>query len=103
MAKGYSQIPGIDYFDAFFPVVCLETIKVLLALATIHDWEIQQMDVKGTYLNGILKEEVFMAQPEGYEDGSNKTCHLLKTLYGLKQSGHEWNVELNSQLTKHGY
>ena len=103
VAKGYSQIPGIDYFDVFSPVVRLETIRALLALAAMHDWEIQQMDVKGAYLNGILKEEVYMAQPEGYEDGSNKTCHLLKTLYGLKQSGREWNIELNSQLTKHGY
>ena len=103
VAKGYSQIPGIDYIDVFSPVVRLETIQALLALAAIHDWEIQQMDVKGTYLNGILKEEIYMAQPEGYENGSNKTCRLMKTLYGLKQSGHERNIELNSQLSKHGY
>ena len=102
VAKGYFQIPGIDYFDVFSPVVHFETIRVL-ALATMHDWEIQQMDVKGAYLNGILKEEVYMAQPEGYEDGSNKICHLLKTLYGLKQSGHEWNIELNSQFKGNRY
>jgi Reverse transcriptase (RNA-dependent DNA polymerase) len=47
------------------------------------------MDVKGAYLNGNLKEEIFMMQLEGYSDGSNKACQLLKTLYGLKQSGHE--------------
>ena len=74
-----------------------------MALAATEDWEINQMDVKGAYLNGHLKEEIYMAQPDGYEDGSNKSCHLLKTLYGLKQSGREWNTELNIQLSKHGY
>ena len=63
----------------------------------------QQMDVKGTYLNGTLKEEIYMAQPEGYDDGSNKACRLKKTLYGLKQSGREWNTELDFQLGKRGY
>jgi Reverse transcriptase (RNA-dependent DNA polymerase) len=61
------------------------------------------MDVKGAYLNGNLKEEVFMTQPEGYGVGSNKACQLLKTLYGLKQSGREWNMELNIKLEKCGY
>jgi len=75
-------------------------IRALLALATIEDWEINQMDVKGAYLNGHLKEEIYMAQPDGYEDGSNKACCLIKTLYGLKQSGCEWNTELNVQLSK---
>jgi reverse transcriptase-like protein len=64
---------------------------------------VQQMDIKGAYLNGTLKEEIYMSQPEGYEDGSGKTCRLIKTLYGLKQSGREWNSELNTQLGKCGY
>jgi hypothetical protein len=68
-----------------------------------EDWEMQQMDVKGAYLNGNLKEEIYMAQPEGYRDNSNKACQLIKTLYGLKQSGREWNIELDTQLGKRGY
>ena len=103
VAKGYSQVLGIDYIDVFSPVVRLETIRVLLARAAIEDWEMQQMDVKGAYLNGTLKEEIYMAQPEGYDDGSNKACRLKKTLYGLKQSGREWNTELDIQLGKRGY
>jgi len=103
VAKGYSQILGIDYMDVFSPVVCLATICTLLALAAVEDWEIQQMDVKGAYLNGNLKEEIYMMQPEGYGDGSDKACQLLKTLYGLKQSGHEWNIEFNIKLEKCGY
>jgi hypothetical protein len=61
------------------------------------------MDVKGVYLNGVLKEEVYMAQPEGYNDGTGRVCRLRKTLYGLKQSGREWNLELNSRLTNIGF
>jgi len=103
VVKGYSQIPGMDYIDVFSLVVRLETIRALLALATDQDWEIQQMDVKGTYLNGTLKEEIYMARPDGYSDGTNKACRLIKTLYRLKQSGREWNIELNNQLSKCGY
>ena len=60
--------------DVFSPVVCLATICALLALAAVEDWEIQQMDVKGAYLNGNLKEEIYMMQPDGYSDGSDKAC-----------------------------
>ncbi len=61
------------------------------------------MDVKGAYLNGTLRETVYMKQPEGYDDGSGRVCLLAKTLYGLKQSGREWNLELDHKLQKHGY
>ena len=98
VAKGYSQIPGMDYMDTFSPVVRLETIRAILALAVSQNWEIQQMDVKGAYLNGMLKEEVYMRQPEGFEDETKHICCLIKTLYGLKQSRREWNIKLNGKL-----
>ena len=85
----------MDYTDTFSPVVRLETIWTLLALAVTKDWEIQQMDVKGAYLNGTIKEQIYMKQPEGYDDGTGHICHLIKSLYGLKQTGHKWNNELN--------
>ena len=78
-------------------------IRAILALAVKNDWEIQQMDVKGAYLNGDLKEEIYMNQLEGFDDGTSRLCHLIKTIYGLKQSGQEWNHKLNTKLTEMGF
>jgi len=103
VAKGYSQQPGMDYTNTFSPVVRLETIRNLLALAVAKNWEIQQMDVRGAYLNGTIKEQIYMQQPEGYDDGTGHLCHLIKSLYGLKQAGREWNNELNKQLESLGW
>jgi hypothetical protein len=61
------------------------------------------MDVKGAYLNSNLKEKVYMHQPEGFDDGTRRVCLLIKTIYGLKQSGHEWNNELDKKLKAKGY
>ena len=74
VAKGYTQMPGMDYMDTYTPVVCLETIHTLLALAISEDWEIQQMDVKGAYLNGRIKEEIYMKQHDGYDDRTDHLC-----------------------------
>ena len=61
------------------------------------------MDVKGAYLNGLLLERVFMKQPDGYSDGTHRICQLIKTLYGLKQAGREWNKVLNTRLQRRGF
>jgi hypothetical protein len=66
VAKGCSQRPGFDYLETFSPVVWMETIRAILALVPIKGLKVQQMDIKGAYLNGILKEKVYMRQPEGY-------------------------------------
>ena len=97
VAKGCSQILGMDYVDIFSPVVWLESLQAILALATAEDWEICHMDVKGVYLNEILKEKIYMEQPEGFTDGMMSVCQLIKTLYRLKQSGCEWNLQLNKK------
>jgi hypothetical protein len=81
----------------------METLRVILAIAIIKNYSILQMDVKGAYLNGTLKEKVYMTQPEGHNDGTGRVCLLVKTLYGLKPSGREWNIELDNKLKKYGF
>jgi hypothetical protein len=84
--------------DIFSPVVCLKTIQEILSLVRSKNLRIQQMDIKNAYLNGILKEKVYMCQPNGFDDGTGQVCWLIKILYRLKQSRCEWNQELDKQL-----
>jgi hypothetical protein len=103
VAKGCAQCPGHNYMEMFSPVVRMDTVRAILALVPSKKLQLQQMDVKGAYLNGVLQETIFMKQPEGCEDGTGRVCRLVKTLYGLKQSGCEWNKQLDEKLRKHGY
>jgi hypothetical protein len=98
-----SQYKAQDYSETFSPVVHLNSLHTLVALAAMLDLEISQMDIKGAYLNGTLKEEIYMKQPEGYSDSTGRVCHLVHTLYGLKQSGHKWNKTLSSHFTSIGF
>src|SRR5258708_28041726 len=61
------------------------------------------MDMKGAYLNGTLREKFYMQQPKGFGNRTKHVCQLLKTLYGLKQSGREWNLKLDHKMHKHGF
>jgi len=81
----------------------MDSLHAILALVPIKKLKIQQLNIKGAYLNGILKEAVYMKQPEGFEDGTNWVCCLIKTLYGFKQADREWNKQLHEKLEKHGY
>jgi transposase InsO family protein len=103
VVKGCGQRLGHDYLETHSPVVRMESIRAVLAIATAKRLLIQQMDVKGAYLNGKLKETIYMRQPDGFEDGTGRVCHLLRTLYGLKQSGREWNAEFDSKMRARGY
>jgi hypothetical protein len=103
VVRGFAQRPGHDYMETFSPVVRMDTLRAILALVPIKDLKVQQMDVKGAYLNGILHETIYMKQPEGCEDGTDRVCKLLKAMYGLKQAGREWNKQLDAKLREHGY
>ena len=86
VAKGYSQVPGIDFGDIFSPVAKVTSIRLLLSVAAAFDFEVEQMDVKTTFLHGDLEEEIYMKQPEGFAVKGKKelVCKLKKSLYGLK-------------------
>ncbi|CAL2246103.1 unnamed protein product [Prunus armeniaca] len=88
VAKGYSQKPGMDYNETFAQVARLDTIRTLIALTAQKEWSLYQLDVKSAFLNGILKEEVYVEQPQGYiqENEETKVYKLNKALYGLKQA-----------------
>jgi len=76
VAKGFTQIPGLDYDETFSPVAHFESLRLLLALATLEDWHIHQMDVKSVFLNGVLDKEIYMEQPQGFivAGKENKVC-----------------------------
>jgi hypothetical protein len=85
VAKGYSQMYGIDYTETFALVVKWNTIRVLFALAAFYDLELLQMEAITALLNGDLDEIIYMDLPEGYEQ-VGMICQLLKSLYELKQA-----------------
>src|SRR5436190_5070006 len=93
VSKGFTQQKGIDFFDTYSPVARISSIRVLLALASIYNMFIHQMDVKIAFLNGDLDEEIYMDQPESFiaKGQENKMCKLAKSLYGLKQAPKQWN------------
>ena len=86
VAKGYTQKEGINYFDTYSLVTRLTTIRILIAMASIHKLIVHQMDVKTAFLNDDLDEEIYMDQPEGFmiQGQESKVCKLRKSLYGLK-------------------
>jgi hypothetical protein len=105
VAKGFTQIPGLDFDETFSPVTCFESLRMLLALAALEDWHIHQMDVKSAFLNGELEEEIYMEQPQGFIIAGQeaKVCRLLKAIYGLKQASHAWNLQFHGVLTELGF
>ncbi|GJW99141.1 retrovirus-related pol polyprotein from transposon TNT 1-94 [Tanacetum coccineum] len=100
VAKGYRQEKGINFEELFAPVARIEAIRTFIANAATKNMIIYQMDVKTAFLNGDLQEEVFVSQPEGFEDPDNPThvYRLKKALYGLKQAPRAWYDTLSKFL-----
>jgi hypothetical protein len=105
VVKGYAQQQGIDFEEVFAPVVRLEAIMLLLALAVEEGWQVHHMDVKTAFLNGDLQEEVFIQQPPGFIQlgQEHKVLKLHKALYGLHQTPRAWNLKLDEKLNMLGF
>ena len=107
VAQGFSQIGGIDYDDTYAPVAKLASSRAIIAMANRLRLELHQIDIKGAYLNGVLNadEVLFMQHPPGYKapEAGSRVLRLIKTLYGLKQSGRRWYQKLTSIFTSLGF
>ena len=107
VAQGFSQVPGVDFGKTFAPVAKSTSIRVISALAALNDWELDSFDAKRAFLWGKLQEDVYMRQPPGFEQsgpgGERLVCHLLSSLYGLKQATYDWYELLREVLTHLGF
>jgi hypothetical protein len=107
VAKGFTQVDGVDYEDTYAPVARLPSSRAIIAMANRLDLELHQVDIKGAYLNGELKdnEVLYMQHLPGYKspDAGTRVLRLVKTLYGLKQSGRRWYQKLSSIFTTLGF
>lgn len=101
VAKGFTQREGIDYHETFSPVSKKDSIRIIMALVAHFDLELHQMDVKMTFLNGDLAEDVYMCQPEGFVNPNNNklVCKLNKSIYGLKHASPQWNAKFHNVVS----
>ena len=93
-------MPGIDFGDIFFPVAKVTSIRLLLFVTTAFYFEVEQMDVKTTFLHGDLEEEIYVKQPEWFMVKGKKelVCKLNKSLYGLKKSPRMWYQKFDTYI-----
>ncbi|KAL7571065.1 hypothetical protein ACA910_003779 [Epithemia clementina (nom. ined.)] len=109
VALGYSQIPGVDYFDNFAPVVNDVTFRMIITRMMIEKWESMIIDVETAFLYGILEEEIYMKMPQGYWEVEGQQidveacCQLLKSAYGLVQAARQWWKRCIKQLKEWGF
>ena len=107
VAKGYNQVKGIDYHETFSPTANITSVRALMQIAAHNNFTVHQMDVKTAFLHAPIDTEIYLEQPEGFteksEDGDPLVYKLRKSIYGLKQSGRNWNKVLHEHLCSHGF
>ena len=105
VVKGYTQKEGVDFHDIFSPMVRLTTIRVVIAMCVVFDLHLEQLNVKTAFLHGKHEEEIYILQPEGFEEQGkeNLVCRLTKSLYGLKQTPRCWYKRFDSFISSLGY
>jgi Reverse transcriptase (RNA-dependent DNA polymerase) len=100
VAKGFTQIFGQDFTFTFAPVARWDSIRSVLCITTMNDYELCHIDVKNAYLNAPLQEEIYMVAPDG---SGSKYWRLYKGLYGLRQAGRQWYLHLHKAYHSLGY
>jgi hypothetical protein len=102
VAKGYSQIAGVDYNELYAGVAHKDSVRVFLSLVNHYDLECDQVDNRAAFLNGVLKETMHLESPEGSNIPHHTVLRLRKTLYGLKQAPHNFNREIDMWFKSQG-
>lgn len=102
VARGFKQEEKFDHSEVYAPVAKLPTLRILLAIASKHNLDIQQMDVKSAFLNGRIDEEVYLVKPEGMKN-DGKVLKLRRSLYGLKKSPRYWNERFDKLMMQEGF
>jgi hypothetical protein len=105
VAKGFTQSSGVDFKETFAPVVRPQIVKLIFTIALGKGWLMHQLDVNNAFLQGTLKEDVYMAQPPGLKDKQypNHVCKLHKAIYGPRQAQCAWHDALKAFITSHGF
>jgi hypothetical protein len=105
VARGFSQVEGVDYDETFASVARYTSIRAVISIAAVMGWKIHQMDVKTTFLNGLIEEEVYIEQPLDFEVHGREShvCRLKKALYGLKQAPRAWYSRIDAYLQQLGF
>lgn len=103
VAKGFHQRPGIDFDSVYAPVVLRDSLRMLIALAPTLGLHVHMMDVQTAFLNPVLKQQVFVGLPVGFQHADGSVLKLLKTLYGLRQSPKCWNDDVNNTMLRLGF
>lgn len=98
VARGFTQVEGVDYNEIFAPVVRMDSVRLLFSLCAQFDLKFRQFDVATAFLNGDIKEDLYLTPPEGLTVAEGYTCKLKKSLYGLKQSPRCWNTKFAEML-----